>query len=120
MPPSTALIEDSIHKLGYKPEDIKLLLSNQIGTLADFKKLTSASVAVIDRDVDLLTSGRKKDYLFAKNPRSYFRPVATDRVLKDGDTVELGGVKLTALLTVGHTPGCTTFITTIQDRWTLI
>lgn len=120
MPGSAATIEASIRKLGYKPEDIKILLSNHahfdhVGTLADLKKLTGAIVAAMNRDVDLLASGGKIDYLFAKNPKFRFPPVTTDRVLKDGDIVELGGVKLTARRTAGHTPGCTTFTTTIQD-----
>ena len=120
MPGSAGTIEASIRKLGFKPEDIKILLSNHahmdhVGTLADFKKLTGATVTVMDRDVDLLASGGKIDYLFAKKPRLHFPSVTTDRVLKDGDIVELGGVKLTARLTAGHTPGCTTFTTTVKD-----
>jgi metallo-beta-lactamase class B len=121
VPKSSATIEASIRKLGYKPEDIKILLSNHahfdhVGTLADFKKLTGATVAAMDRDVDLLASGGKIDYLFAKNSRLHFPPVTTDRVLKDGDVVELGGIKLTARRTAGHTPGCTTFTTTVEER----
>jgi metallo-beta-lactamase class B len=120
VPNAAAPIEASIRKLGYKPEDIKILLSNHahfdhVGTLAAFKKLTGAAVTVMDRDVDLLASGGKIDYLFAKNPKFRFPPVTTDRVLKDGDVVELGGVKLTARRTAGHTPGCTTFTTTVKD-----
>jgi len=120
MPGSAATIEASIRKLGYKPQDIKILLSNHahidhVGTLGDFKKLTGATVAAMDRDVDLMASGGRIDFLFAKKPRLHFPPVTADRVLKDGDIVELGGVKLTARLTAGHTPGCTTFVTTIQD-----
>ncbi len=120
MPGSAATIEVSVRKLGYKPEDIKILLSNHahldhVGTLADLKKLTGATVAAMDRDVDLLASGGKIDYLFAKNPKFRFSPVTTDRVLKDGDIVELGGVKLTARSTAGHTPGCTTFMTTVEE-----
>jgi metallo-beta-lactamase class B len=120
MPHSSSLIESSIRKLGYKPEDIKILLSNHahidhVGTTAEFKKLTGATVVAMDRDVDLLASGGKMDYLFAKDSSFYFPPVTADRVLKDGDIVELGGVKLTARLSAGHTPGCTTFITTVQE-----
>ena len=44
------------------------------------------------------------------------RPGAhVDRVLHDGDTVELGGSKLTARLTPGHTKGCTTWTMQVQD-----
>lgn len=120
MPHSSSLIEASIRKLGYKSEDIKILLSNHahvdhVGTMAEFKKLTGATVVAMDRDVKLLASGGKIDYLFAKDPSFYFPPATADRVLRDGDTVELGGVKLTARLSAGHTPGCTTFITTVQE-----
>jgi metallo-beta-lactamase class B len=38
-----------------------------------------------------------------------------DRVLHDGDLVELGEVRLTARLTAGHTPGCTTWTTEVQE-----
>jgi metallo-beta-lactamase class B len=63
----------------------------------------------------LLQSGGKTDYLFAKDPKFHFPPVTTDRVLHDGDTVSLGGVSLTAHRTPGHTPGCTTWTTTVPE-----
>jgi metallo-beta-lactamase class B len=37
-------------------------------------------------------------------------------VLRDNDRVQLGGVTLTALLTPGHTKGCTTYTLTTQDE----
>ena len=44
------------------------------------------------------------------------RPGAhVDRVLHDGDTVELGGAKLVAHLTPGHTRGCTTWTMQVRD-----
>jgi metallo-beta-lactamase class B len=44
------------------------------------------------------------------------RPGAhVDRVLHDGDTVELGGSKLVAHLTPGHTKGCTTWTMQVRD-----
>jgi metallo-beta-lactamase class B len=38
-----------------------------------------------------------------------------DRVLHDGDTVELGGSKLVAHLTPGHTKGCTTWTMQVRE-----
>ena len=38
-----------------------------------------------------------------------------DRVLHDGDTVELGGSKLIAQLTPGHTKGCTTWTMQVRE-----
>ncbi|MGH7342006.1 MAG: subclass B3 metallo-beta-lactamase [Candidatus Rokuibacteriota bacterium] len=121
MPGSAAQIEASIRKLGYKPEEIRLLLIthahiDHVGTLAHFKALAGASVAVMSAEEPLLKSGGKSDYLYAKDPRFHFQPVTADRLLRDGDGVELGGVRLTARHTPGHTPGCTTWTTTVEDR----
>jgi len=120
MPQSTSLIVDSIKKLGFKVEDAKILLSNHahfdhVGTLAELKKLSGGKVMAMEQDVALLASGGKTDYLFAKEERLQFPPVTVDRALKDGDTVELGGVKLTAHRASGHTPGCAVFTMTVEE-----
>jgi metallo-beta-lactamase class B len=120
MPGTAPLIEASIHKLGLKPKDIRILLLNHAhfdhaGTLADFKKLTGAKVEVMEADVELLKSGGSTDYLFAEDGKLHFPPVTADNVLKDGDTVSLGGMTLTAHATPGHTRGCTTWVTTVKD-----
>jgi len=120
MPQSTSLITDSIRKLGFKVEDIKILLSNHahfdhVGTLAEMKKLSGGKVMAMEPDVALLASGGAKDYLFAKDEALHFPPVTVDRALKDGDTIELGGVKLTAHLAPGHTRGCAVYTMTIED-----
>jgi metallo-beta-lactamase class B len=41
--------------------------------------------------------------------------VKVDRVLHDGDKVELGGFTLTAHLTPGHTKGCTTWTAELKE-----
>jgi metallo-beta-lactamase class B len=123
MPSSAKDIEASIRKLGFKPEDIRILLIthahvDHVGTTAYFKRMSDAQVAVMARDVDNLRSGGKTDPAYATMPAFYFPPVKADRVLKDGDTVTLGNVTLTARLTAGHTPGCTTWITSVVDGGT--
>jgi metallo-beta-lactamase class B len=119
LPGTTPLLEASIRKLGFKPEDIRILLISHahfdhVGTLAEMQKLTGAQVEVMEADVALLKSGGKIDYLFAKKDEYHFTGVNTKKVLRDGDTVTLGDVTLTAHLTPGHTPGCTTWTTTIR------
>ncbi len=120
MPGTARLLEASIQKLGFKVEEIRILLISHahfdhVGTLAEMQKLTGASVEVMEEDVALLNSGGKLDYLFAKQNEYHFAGVSADKVLKDGDKVTLGGVTLTAHWTPGHTPGCTTWTTTVQD-----
>jgi metallo-beta-lactamase class B len=68
------------------------------------KKDTGAKLMVMDADVP------------AEESTARGRPGATvDRVLHDGETVELGGAKLTARLTPGHTKGCTTWTMQVHE-----
>jgi metallo-beta-lactamase class B len=113
------LVKESIGKLGYKYEDIKLLLNTQAhfdhaAGLAQIKQETGAQLAVSAPDAALLEAGGRGDFLFAD--RYTFPPVKVDRVLEDGDVIELGNVRLTARLTPGHTKGATTFTMTADDR----
>jgi metallo-beta-lactamase class B len=116
---SAPVIERSIRALGFKPEDIKFLLTTQahfdhVASLAHFVRLSRARVEVMQGDHTLVADGGKSDYLFGE-ARFLFEPVKVDRVLRDGDTVSLGDVRLTARLTPGHTPGSTTWMTTVDD-----
>lgn len=112
------MIRDNLKKLGFKIEDVKTLLIghahyDHVGGLADLKALTGAKLAVSEADAALLASGGKEDYLFGE--RFHFKPVQTDRILKDGDTVTLGGTTLTAHLTPGHTKGNTTWTMKVKE-----
>lgn len=120
MPESPALVEASIRKLGFKPEDIRILLTTQahidhVGTMAHFKKLTKGKVQATAYDADLLKSGGKADYLFGDSAKLHFEPVTADRVLKDGETISLGGFELTVRATPGHTRGCSTYLATVTE-----
>src|SRR5262252_8196514 len=103
------VIEKSIGDLGFKVSDIKILLGNhahgdhQEGD-ALVKQHTGAQVIVMAEDVEAL-KGLK--------PGGKEHPI--DKVIHDGDTVTLGGMTLTAHLTPGHTRGCTTWTTRVQD-----
>jgi len=106
------IIEANIRKLGFKLEDVKILLSSHAhfdhaGGLAELKATTGAKFAAIDKEAPLLARGGKGDFYFGdKGP---FPPIQADRILHDGDTVTLGGTTLTAHLTPGHTMGNTTW-----------
>lgn len=118
---STApLIEGSIRELGYKPEDIRILLTTQahfdhVGSHAHFKKLSGAMVQAMTGDETLLRDGGASDYLFGRHSEYHFQPLTVDRVLKDGDIVTIGGVRLTARHTPGHTPGSATYEMTVTE-----
>ena len=107
---SVPFIRASVEKLGLRLSDIKILLTghthfDHVGGHADLKRLTGAKVMVMDADREALESGVDRSALGGPG----WKPVAVDRVLKDGDTVTLGGIALAAHLTPGHTQGCTTW-----------
>jgi metallo-beta-lactamase class B len=118
LPESVPQIEASIAKLGFKVSDIKIILNSHAhydhtGGLAQLKKDTGATLAAMEGDVSALEGGF---YLGSETNASFnVPPVKVDRKLKDGDTVELGGFKLTANLTPGHTRGCTSWGWTAEE-----
>ncbi|MDG2518376.1 subclass B3 metallo-beta-lactamase [Lysobacter soli] len=121
-PKSGPMIADSIRKLGFKPEDIRILInghghSDHAGAFAYFKKLSGAQLAVMQEDVAMIEDGGKSDFHYGRDWKVMGQPpVKVDRVLRDGDTVRLGEVMLTAYHTPGHTRGATTWVTTlVQD-----
>ena len=123
VPPAAPVIEASIRKLGLDPKEIRILLTTQahfdhVGSMAYFKKLSGARVEVMDGDVPVLESGGKTDYLFGPDAKYHYEPVKVDRVLKDGDAVTLGGARLVAKRTPGHTPGSTTWTMTADEKGT--
>ena len=103
---STPLIRQSVEKLGYKLEDIKILLTMQahddhVAALAEIQKLTGAKMYATAEDAPSLEDGGESDPVM----KSRFAPIKVDRKLKDGDTIRLNGTELVVHLTPGHTKG---------------
>src|SRR5262252_2047611 len=119
LPESADELEQAIRAAGFKPEDVRLLLVSQAridnaGTLAHFKKLSGASVAVMEADSTELATGGRSDPLYGSLASFYFPPVLPDRLLRVGDTVSLGGITLVAHAGAGQTAGATTWTTTVR------
>jgi metallo-beta-lactamase class B len=113
------IIEANIAKLGFKVQDVKILLNTQAhydhaGGFAEMKKRTGAALMVSAADADVIERGGTGD--FSLGDKYPFPGVTVDRRLKDGDTVPLGGTTLTARVTPGHTMGCTTWTFDTRDR----
>lgn len=120
MPGSGPEILDSVRKLGFKPEDIKLLLVchghiDHAGSLAYLKRATGASLAVLDTESALLSTGGKADFFYSGIAAFEFPPIDADRVFGDGEVIKLGDITLIAHHTPGHTKGATTFTMNITD-----
>jgi metallo-beta-lactamase class B len=103
------VIRAAVEKLGFKFTDIKILLGSHahgdhMEGDALVKDLTKAKVMAMEQDVPALRTMR---------PGGKEHPI--DRVLHDGDEVELGGATLVAHKTAGHTKGCTTWTLRTQE-----
>ena len=104
------IIKASVEKLGFKFTDIKIILGSHAhgdhmegDALA--KELSGAQVMAMAEDVPALQR---------MQPGGKAHPI--DKVLHDGDEVNLGGTTLHALLTPGHTRGCTTWTMDVQEN----
>ena len=107
-------IRENVEKLGFRWADTKILLNSQahfdhMAGAAQVLRETGAKNMVMEGDADVVESGGRTDFLAAIGAVPPFPPAKVDRVLRHGDTVELGGVTLTAHKTAGHTIGCTTW-----------
>jgi metallo-beta-lactamase class B len=118
---SGPLISGSIRKLGFKPEDIRIIInghghSDHAGAFSYLKQLSGAQVAIMQEDVGLIEDGGKSDFHYGGDWQIMGQPpVKVDRVLRDGDQVQLGELLLTAHHTPGHTRGATTWTTTVVE-----
>jgi metallo-beta-lactamase class B len=111
-------IEQNIAQLGFKIEDVKILLNSHAhldhaGGLAELKNKSGAKMIASADDAELLRNGGHGDFRFGD--RLTFPPVEVDQIIHDGESIELDGQKLTAWLTPGHTKGNTTWTTKISD-----
>jgi metallo-beta-lactamase class B len=113
-------IKANVAKLGFKLEDIKILLINHAhydhcGGLAEIKKLTKAKLYASPPDALVLEDGGKSDFRFGGDEAFSFAPVKVDEILKDGQEINLGGTTLKTHFTFGHTKGATSWTMDVSD-----
>jgi len=111
-------IKQNIARLGFRLQDVKILLNSHAhfdhaGGLASLKESTGAKLMASEAEAALLANGGKGDFHFGDSLS--YSPVTADRILHDRDRVELGGVRMTAYLTPGHTKGCTTWTMKVKE-----
>jgi metallo-beta-lactamase class B len=119
-PTTAAMIMGSIAKLGFDIRDVKLLLNSEphpdhAGGLAVLQQASGAEVWASDASADVIESGGDDRVIFLPL-RAFFwlklvgYPAArVAHRFKDGETIRVGPIALTAHITGGHTPGCTSW-----------
>jgi metallo-beta-lactamase class B len=116
LPSSPPQIRASVEALGFRWKDIKILLNSHAhfdhaGGSAEILRETHAKFMVMDSDVKPIESGGATDF----DHLSTYPPAHVDRILHDGDMVELGSTVLTAHKTPGHTRGCATWTVQVKN-----
>lgn len=114
------IIQRGVEQLGFKLTDIKYILSSHahidhVGGHALMKRLTGAQLVASAADAEVLASGGRSDFIPFPKDMIIYEPVKVDRIVRDRDEVQLGGVALTAHMTPGHTRGATTWTMDIVD-----
>jgi metallo-beta-lactamase class B len=114
LPESAAKIAANIRELGFRVEDVKLILNSHdhydhAGGIAELQRLSGARVAASAPSAKVLKAGKAApdDPQFGTLP-----PIATIahvQVFKNGETLRVGPLALTAHLTPGHTTGGTSW-----------
>jgi metallo-beta-lactamase class B len=111
LPQTPPQIIANIRALGFDIRDVKYLLSSHAhfdhaGGLAGLQRASGATMVASAGDKDVLEAGQ---VTYGPSAGIASPPVRVDRVVGDGDHVTLGDVTMTANLTPGHTPGCTSW-----------
>lgn len=113
-------IKQSIAGLGFRYNDIKMLLTTQahfdhLGAMAAIKKETGAPFWADAAEADALISGGAKDYELSSLGVS-FEPIVADSLLQDRAVIQLGSTKLIMLHHPGHTKGSCSYMLTVNDE----
>jgi metallo-beta-lactamase class B len=114
LPESAPRILGNIRELGFRIEDVKLILNSHVhfdhaGGLAQLQRRSGAIVAASPASADVLERGTlgRNDPQFAIAPAIV--PIPHVRVVSDGEVLPVGSVAVTAHFTPGHTPGGSTW-----------
>ena len=79
---------------------------------AAMQRVTGAEIVALGGDAAAIESGEDNSALGDEG----WEPVPVDRVVKDGDTVTLGGTTLRAVWTGGHTQGATMWTMIVEEE----
>ena len=104
----------SIRAVGFDPLDVRLHLAthahyDHVGGFAALVRETGSPVRISERDTPFAEAG--EDFGFDSEG---FPAFPVERAIADREVIRVGSSTLTAHLTPGHTPGCTSWSGTIQ------
>lgn len=104
----------NIRAAGFDPKDVRWIVSSHehfdhVGGLAFLKRATGAKVMARDEAAAIFRSGKVSPADPQVQEIPGFTPVKPDRVMKAGQILRAGPLRLTMLATPGHTEGSTSW-----------
>lgn len=104
------VVADNIRKLGFRVEDIKLILHSHehfdhVGGIAHLQALSGATLVASPAAAKVFATGAAGIGDPQAGMHKPFPAATVGRVVQDGEQVRLGNLMLTAMATPGHTPG---------------
>jgi metallo-beta-lactamase class B len=125
-PRNAPMIIASIAELGFDIKDVKVLLNStplreQAGGLAALQQASGAQLWASEASAPVLASGGDNADLFLPLRTLFqvgllgYAPARVDHRFKDGDTIRVGPIALTAHITGGSTRGCTSWSFPVRD-----
>ena len=116
---STSLIRENVESLGFRLEDVEILLTMQAhwdhtAAMAEIREIADAQVWATAGDARVLEDGGFSDAHFGG--RQSFRPVSVDRIITDGEVIELGEIRLTVHEHPGHTEGSSSYTMQVSEN----
>ncbi len=116
---STPLIRANIESVGYRLDDVRILLTMQshwdhTAALAEIKGITGAEMWATADDARVLEDGGFSDPHFGG--RVSFPPVEVDRIVSDGEVIELGDTHLRVHEHPGHTEGSSSYSMQVNEN----
>jgi metallo-beta-lactamase class B len=116
---STPLIRENIESVGFRLEDIKILLTMQAhwdhtAALAEIKEIIGAEMWATTDDARVLEDGGFSDAHFGG--RETFTPVSVDKIISDSDVIELGVIRLQVYEHPGHTEGSSSYSMHVREN----
>jgi metallo-beta-lactamase class B len=117
LPQSAKLIENNIRALGFRVEDVKLIVNSHdhfdhAGGIPALQRASGAMVAASASSAQVMKNGTvggdDPQYTpkWRKMPKLDAVPI---KIVTDGETIKIGDLAVTAHMTPGHTPGGTTW-----------
>ena len=116
LPQSAAQIRANIEALGFRVRDVKWILNSHAhfdhaGGIAAMQAASGARVAASASGAATMRAGdvSQDDPQFDPSDPIPYPPVARVEVVRDGQVIAVGPLKVQALMTPGHTPGSTSW-----------